>query len=125
MENMIHDISGLRVFVLPGDGPLFTHERDFADVVGTTLGQGVDIVAIPVSRLTDDFFRLSTRLAGEVLQKFVNYKLRVAIVGDMSRWTAQSRPLRDFVSESNRGRSVWFVTDLDELERRLAEARHR
>jgi hypothetical protein len=83
------------------------------------------MVVIPVSRLSDDFFRLSTRLAGDVLQKFVNYRLRVAIVGDMSQWTAQSGPLRDFVSESNRGRSVWFMADLDELEQRLAEARHR
>lgn len=122
---MIRDVSGLRVLVLPNEGPPLAHERDFADLIGMTFGQGVDMVAIPVPRLTDDFFRLSTRLAGEVLQKFVNYQLRVVIIGDMSQWTAQSGPLRDFVSESNRGQSVWFVADLDELERRRAEARHR
>jgi hypothetical protein len=122
---MIRDITGLRILALPDEGPPLAHERDFADLIGMTFGQGVDMVAIPVPRLTDDFFRLSTRLAGEVLQKFVNYQLRVAIVGDMSRWTAQSGPLRDFVSESNRGHSVWFVADLEELTRRLGEARLR
>lgn len=58
-----------------------------------------------------DFFDLSTRIAGEVLQKFVNYKTAVAIVGDYSGYTSKS--LKDFIYESNKGQSVFFVDSVE------------
>ena len=67
-----------------------------------------------------DFFDLRTGLAGAVLQKLVNYHLRVAIVGDVTREVAASKAFADFVTESNRGGHVWFVRDEAELEARLA-----
>lgn len=56
--------------------------------------------------MTDDFFILSTGIAGEILQKFINYHLKIAIVGDYSRYT--SKPLKDFIYESNNGNSILF-----------------
>lgn len=57
--------------------------------------------------ITPEFFDLKTRIAGEVLQKFVNYNTAVAIVGDYSGYSSKS--LKDFIYESNKGRSVFFV----------------
>jgi hypothetical protein len=82
-------------------------------------GQGVAIIAIPIDRFGDDFFDLRTRIAGEFVQKFVTYGSRVAIVGDISRRVAASKSLAAFVSESNRGRDLWFVNDLSDLAKRL------
>ena len=67
-----------------------------------------DCSAVIVRReqLDESFFRLSSGLAGEVLQKFVNYQMRLAIVGDFSCYT--SKPLRDFIYESNQGPHVGF-----------------
>jgi hypothetical protein len=62
-------------------------------------------------------------VAGEVVQKFVNYRLRLAIVGDLTTHLAVSAALRDFVRESNRGRQLWFVADDAELDARLAQDR--
>ena len=76
-------------------------------------------VALPVSRVGADFFRLSSRLAGEVAQKFVNYQLHLAIIGDVGAHVAASTAFRDFVYEANRGRDIWFVPDLDALVRKL------
>ena len=59
------------------------------------------------SCLDESFFRLSSGLAGEVLQKFVNYQMRLAIVGDFSHYT--SKPLQDFIRESNQGSQVGFL----------------
>lgn len=70
---------------------------------------------IPVARLSPDFFRLGTGLAGALLQKFTNYHLRVAIVGDISAYTDKSAPLRDFVRESNRRGQVRFLASEAEL----------
>ena len=75
---------------------------------------------IPVERLDPAFFDLSSLVAGEFLQKIVNYRLRIAIVGDIARFTESSGALRDFVWESNRGTQVWFVDDEAALEGRLA-----
>lgn len=118
-EHLRH-FSGVPVLVCPGAGPLIAGDREAADLVGEALSAGAQAVALPVARLGPGFLDLSTRLAGEVLQKLVNYGLRVAIVGDVSVQVAQSAALRDFVRESNRGRHVWFVADLSELEVRLA-----
>ena len=60
-------------------------------------------------QLDESFFRLSTGLAGEVLQKFVNYQMKLAIVGDFSGYT--SKPLQDFIRESNEGRHICFQPD--------------
>ena len=94
-------------------------EHEAVTLIGDALSEKAAVVAIPVERLSPAFLDLSTRLAGEVLQKFVNYGRRVAIVGDVSAAVAASKPLADFVRESNRGRHVWFVSDLAELRTRL------
>jgi uncharacterized protein DUF4180 len=94
-------------------------ERDAVELIGGALGQGARFVAIPAERLDDDFFRLRTGVAGAILQKFVTYRIPLAIVGDISAHVEESSALRDFVYESNRGEHVWFVTDLAELKTRL------
>lgn len=70
-------------------------------------------------RLSDDFFVLRTGLAGAITQKFVNYHQRLAVVGDLSAKLAESNALRSWVEESNRGRHLWFVATLQELNDRL------
>jgi hypothetical protein len=57
--------------------------------------------------ITEDFFVLSTRLAGDILQKFINYYIKFAVVGEFAHYT--SKPLKDFMYESNRGKDVFFV----------------
>ena len=63
------------------------------------------------------FFVLSTGVAGEVAQKFVNYKMRFAIIGDFSGYTSKS--LQDFIYESNKGKHLFFVANEDEAIARL------
>lgn len=67
--------------------------------------------------IAEDFFILSTGLAGEILQKYTNYDGRIAIYGDFSRYT--SKPLKDFIYESNQGKDVFFVATEEEAVERL------
>jgi hypothetical protein len=101
--------------ILPADGSTIATEADALDIIGALFGSGHDTVVIPVSRLSPDFFRLSSGLAGAILQKFTNYQLKVAIVGDIAAYTEKSAPLRDFVRESNRGKQLRFVVSEAEL----------
>ncbi len=59
--------------------------------------------------LTPEFFDLKTGLAGDVLQKYTNYKMKLVVIGDFGSVT--SRSLQAFILESNRGRQVAFVPD--------------
>jgi hypothetical protein len=122
MSAHLHDLHGVRVLETPAEGGPVRSERDATDLIGLGFEQGAEWVAVPAARLGDDFFHLANRIAGETIQKFVNYQMKLAVMGDISGHVAQSGALRDFVYESNRGRHVWFVADLAELERRLAPA---
>lgn len=74
-------------------------------------------VALNKAAITEDFFKLSTRLAGEKLQKFINYQIKFAIIGDFSHYT--SKPLHDFIYESNHGKDVFFVSTEEEAIEKL------
>ena len=39
----------------------------------------------------------------------MNYQMKLAIVGDFDRYT--SKPLQDFIQESNEGRQICFQPD--------------
>jgi hypothetical protein len=114
---------GVRVLVLPETGPVIAGEADAMDVVGQAFGEEAEIVAVPVARLTPEFVRLASGVAGAIVQKFVNYRLRLVVVGPLEQHGPPSGPVADWVREANRGRELWFVADLDELDARLSGAR--
>jgi hypothetical protein len=104
---------------LVGSGePVITDTQSALDLMATVKHEtGCDRIAIEKSAVAEDFFVLSTGLAGEILQKFVTYQVKLAIVGDYSRYT--SKPLRDFIYESNNGRHIFFVGTEEEAVAKL------
>jgi hypothetical protein len=101
------------------DGPPISTESEATDLIGDALGEDADVVVLPIERLTADFFQLRTGLAGAIAQKFVNYRIKLVVVGDTSTYTADSAALRDFIYETNRGNQLWFLNTLEELTTRL------
>lgn len=108
-----------RILALDPTGSKLEQPSDANDILGDVWGNEANFVAIPAARLGSAFLKLETRIAGEVFQKFTNYRVGCAILGDISEALAASSALRDFVRETNKGRSVWFVVDLDELKSKL------
>jgi hypothetical protein len=106
----------MEIFTLDVTGDPVT-DRTITDVVGEALSRRADVLVIPVARLGDDFFALRTGVAGEILQKCVNYQLKLVILGDVSGH--ESKPFQDLVYECNRGRHAWFLNDMAELDRRI------
>jgi len=92
---------------------LITDVQSALDLIATVRYEtDCDCLAIQSSCLSADFFILSKRLAGEILQNFVNYGIKLAIIGDFSGYTR--KPLRSLIYESNRGSSVFFVSSVEE-----------
>src|ERR1700688_1048126 len=115
-----YELHGVRVLECVPDGAKLQTYQDAVDLIGKTFEDRATLVVIPVECLDDEFFQLKTRIAGELIQKFVQYRRRLVILGDISRHLAESSALRAFVAESNRGKDVWFVASLDQLNDRLA-----
>ena len=115
----LRTIDDVPVWMCPAEGEAVRHESDALDLIGNASYQGARWVVLPAERLDDAFFQLHTRVAGDIVQKFVQYGMGLAVLGDISRHTEDSSALRDFVRESNRGRQTWFLADVDELREHL------
>ncbi|WP_241518797.1 DUF4180 domain-containing protein [Streptomyces sp. CB03238] len=113
-------LNGVPALICAPDGPPLAGRQAALDLIGDAMGHGADLVVVPVARLGEDFFALRSGLAGEVVQKFADYRLRLAIVGDVSTHVAASTALRDFVREANRGTQIRFADTIPALAARLA-----
>lgn len=117
-------VKGIKVAVIkPEDGETVIRDTQTAlDLIMTVKYEAeTDRIAIDKKAVAADFFILSTGVAGEILQKYINYGVKLAIYGDFSRYT--SKPLRDFIYESNKGNDFFFVADEQEAVQRLCAAR--
>lgn len=115
MDFEVRETNGTRyAWVSAEDGCITDTQTALDMMVNMRYETDCDHMAVNKSAFAEPFFSLRTGLLGDALQKFVNYQVRLAIVGDFSRYT--SKPLRDFIYESNRGRHVCFVPTLEEAE---------
>ncbi len=107
--NMIKE-NNTEIAVLDSSDILISDVQSALDLIATVGWEtGCSRIIINKSSISEDFFDLKTKLAGEVLQKFINYNVKIAIVGDFTVYTSKS--LRDFIYESNKGKNIFFLPD--------------
>lgn len=107
MEIVSHKIGNFSVAEIVSSEILIIDLESALQLMVDCYYQEFDAIVLSADNLIPEFFDLKTRFAGEVLQKFSNYKMRLMIVGDFSDMGSDS--LRDFIFESNKGRTVNFV----------------
>lgn len=101
------------------EGLIITDVQSALDLMATVRYEvDCDRIIIYKTSIAEDFFILSTRLAGDILQKYVNYQMKLAIVGDFSGYT--SKALKDFIYESNNGKDFFFVSAIEEAIEKLS-----
>lgn len=107
-----HTIAGGRVIteILPGSEMIF-EPGDILDIMVEAGYGGSNKIIVHKETFHPDFFDLKTKMAGEILQKFSNYRMRLAIVGDFSG--VKSKSLNDFIRESNKRGIISFVGSLE------------
>jgi hypothetical protein len=111
--------AGSGIIRLPLDGPPLATGQDALDAIGEAWGSDASAIVVPVERFDPRFFELRTGVLGELTQKFVNYRIRLVVLGDVSTHTEASDAFRDYVRETNAGDQVWFLADDVELAARL------
>jgi hypothetical protein len=112
-----HEINDQVIAELTDNNFIINEVQDALDLMADLSYQGYNRMIINEKNLNKDFFDLSTRFAGEILQKFSNYNFKLAIIGDFSKY--ESKSLRDFIRESNRGNMIYFAEDLQSALLRL------
>lgn len=107
------EYNGLICAEVESDGKVITDAQSAIDLLMSAKYElGTKNLLIAKRLVAEEFFILSSGLAGEILQKLINYGGRIAIYGDYSRYT--SKPLKDFIFESNKGRDAFFAATRDE-----------
>lgn len=94
--------------IVESDSVVITDVQSALDLLMTAKYEaGTKNIVIDKRLIAGNFFVLSSGIAGDILQKYINYGGRIAIYGDYSHYT--SKPLRDFIYESNKRKDVFFV----------------
>jgi hypothetical protein len=84
--------------------------KDITDVIAACIGAEGLILA--EDDLPPDFFELRTGLAGELFQKFMNYRVRVAIV--LSSPEAYGKRFGELAYEHSSHAMIRFVRSMDD-----------
>ncbi|RYZ95444.1 MAG: DUF4180 domain-containing protein [Sphingobacteriaceae bacterium] len=112
MDIKTHTINDINIAEIIADDIVINTAEDGLDLLGNVYYQGFDRMIIHEDNITPKFFDLKNGIAGEILQKFSNYRMRLAIVVDTTKFTSKS--LNDFIYESNNGKTVNFISSMDE-----------
>ena len=117
----ISESHGVRVLTIEPDSPALGSEADAVELVGQAFNEHASVVVVPADRIDERFFSLRTGVLGDVVRKFGGYRVRLAVLGDISAHLA-SESFRAFVHEINKGTDIWFLADRAELDERLRTA---
>lgn len=116
MKTIIHEKDGDRVAQVVCDSIIIKTEQDALDLMVDPALEGSRRIILRKENIAPEFFDLSTRLAGGILQKFVMYRVKLAIIGDFSD---ASESLKAFIYESNRGNEIFFCPDVENAKTKL------
>lgn len=107
MTTETHTVEGINIAEVVSEGTVIHNTEDGLDLLGNLYYQGFDKIILHAHHLVPAFFDLKTGIAGEILQKFSNYRVQLAIVGDFKQYNSKS--LNDFMFESNKQKHILFV----------------
>ena len=115
----IHKIKEHIICELISDDIIINNLQDAIDILGNAHYLAVNKIILYQNQLSPDFFDLKTRLAGDILQKFSNYRMQLAIVGNFE--DIKSKSLKDFIYECNQIGQIIFVADFESAILRLTK----
>lgn len=117
MKTAVHEQGTNKIAEVIADDILISNAEEGLQLMVDLYYQDFDKIIVHEKNIHPNFFDLKTKLAGEILQKFSTYRVRLAIVGDFDKYPGKS--IKDFIFESNKGRQVNFLPSVAEAKDRL------
>lgn len=118
MQIQVHQENNIKIAEVISEDYLINTPEEALQLMVDLYYQDFEKMIIHEKNIVPDFFDLKTGIAGEILQKFSNYRVRLVIVGDFSKYSAKS--IRDFIFESNKGRQINFLNSVEEAVKKLS-----
>lgn len=112
MELRIISKDGTSIAEIIANNIVINETQDALDLIADCDYNGARKIILNEKNISPAFFDLKTGLAGEILQKFSNYKIQLAIVGEFTKYSSKS--LHDFIYESNKLGLINFVSTTNE-----------
>jgi hypothetical protein len=105
-----------KVAVVSGDEVIINNAQEALDLISIVgYDYECDKMIIHKKNITEDFFELKNGIAGEVMQKYINYYSSLAIIGEFEQY--RSKSLNSLILESNKGNRIIFKsTEAEALE---------
>jgi hypothetical protein len=103
---------GRKILIASDSGVSIRSFRDISDAIAACFG--TEGLILTENDLTQEFFDLRSGLAGELFQKFTNYKLRMAIV--LPDPEAYGERISELAYEHKSHDMIRFVRSKDEAE---------
>ena len=110
MKTIIHSRNGNQIVEFVDDGLLISNVQDFLDLAANSPLRNI---ILHKENIVPEFFDLKTKIAGDILQKASNYRIRIGIVGEFKN--IKSKSLRDFIFESNKTEEIVFKENIEEV----------
>jgi len=111
MDVKIIEKESSRIAIIESSDILINNVQDALDLIATIRHlYNCNKMVISASSIIKSFFDLKTGIAGEILQKYTNYNMKIAIVGNFEIYNSKS--LNDFIFESNKGSQVFFLPEV-------------
>jgi hypothetical protein len=120
MDIVVHQRGDVPIAEVRSDAVILQTAQDALDLMAEAGARGARCIVFHQAAVAPEFFNLRSRLAGDILQKFSNYRVRFAVVCDLAGTASEN--LRAFVRESNRGDQTFFLPTLEAALDRLARA---
>lgn len=118
MKTHIFPVGNIEIAEVTAGNIILATEQDALDLMGNI---ETSYIVVHEGNITPAFFDLSTKVAGNILQKFSNYRVKLAIIGDFTKYP--SKVLKDFIYETNRVCNHLFVDSLDEVKQKWGNFR--
>ena len=107
MEIKEHNLNEIKIAEVISNEVIIQNTDGALDLLGNLYYQGFDKIIIHQKNITPDFFDLKNKMAGDILQKFSQYRMPITIIGDFSKYESES--LKNLIYESNKGNQVNFL----------------
>ena len=110
MNTIIHLRNDIQIVEIIHTGLILNNVQDFLDIVGNSPSRNI---VLHKENIIPEFFDLKTKIAGDILQKASNYRIRIGIVGEFKN--IKSKSLRDFIYESNKTEEIVFKENIEDI----------
>lgn len=114
MDGILRTRNELAFIDLAGTAALIDKEGDLNDLLSLCYTHACNLLLMDEHNLSDDFFNLKTGIAGLAMQKFANYKVKVAVI--LPPGADHNERFRELMYEMNQSNLIRFYFDRDEAE---------